>query len=785
MTEETPKKTLTLKKPLSQTPVRGVQVEVRKKRTLAKDVESDKAQQPEISEEMAARLKLLSAAQKYEAEQAELRRQQEEKRKEENALAAAKAEEEAKVKASAPESSAVETARKPAEAPKPKVFHDAPKDDRRKSSKELAEEEFSKRRRVIDLGEKRPGKVNLRDVSSSEDGDDGRSRGRSLTSIRRAREKERLKMLQKTQEKVIRDVVIPEAITVQELANRMSERAADVIKTLMKMGMMVTITETIDADTAQLVVEEFGHKWKRVADSDVEEGLVKADDDASALLPRPPVVTVMGHVDHGKTSLLDALRSTRVAESEHGGITQHIGAYQVEIKGKKITFIDTPGHAAFTEMRSRGAQITDIVILVVAANDGVMPQTIEAITHAKAAGVPLVVAINKIDVPGADANRVRMELLNHEVVVESMGGDVQAVEISAKHRQNLDKLMEAVLLQAEMLDLKANPNRSAEGAVIEAKMEKGRGPVATVLVQKGTLKTGDIVVAGKEWGKVRALLDEFGKKKEKALPSEPVEILGLENVPHAGDDCIVVESEGKAREISNYRTRKEREAQHVKSAKNSLENIFDRMAAGEVTELPVIVKVDVQGSLEALVGSLNKISTDKARIKIVGASVGSINESDVTLAKASNAFIIGFNVRANNKAREIARRDGVDIRYYSVIYDAIDEVKQALEGMLSPILKENITGYAEIRQVFNITGVGKVGGCMVTEGKIVRSGKIRLLRDNVVMYAGDIGQLKHFKDDVKEAKEGTECGISFAGYNDIQVGDMIECFEVEKIAAKL
>ena len=630
------------------------------------------------------------------------------------------------------------------------------------------------------------GKININAYMGGDEDEDGTvKRGRSLASIRRAREKERLKHLEslKSNEKIVREVIIPETITVQELANRMSEKGATVVKTLMKLGMMVTITQTIDADTAELVVEELGHKVKRVAESDIEDGLdVKKEDDPADLKPRSPVVTVMGHVDHGKTSLLDALRSTDVAGGESGGITQHIGAYQVQLKsGQKVTFIDTPGHEAFTAMRARGASVTDIVILVVAANDSVMPQTIEAIHHAKAAGVPIVVAVNKIDVPGANPQKVYMDLLNHEVVVESMGGDVLAVEVSAKKRLNLEKLVEAVLLQAEVLDLKANPNRSAVGVVIEAKMEKGRGSVATVLVQKGTLHVGDIFVAGQEWGRVRSLYNDTGKKVDKALPAEPVEVIGLQGTPSAGDDFVVVENEAKAREISAYRQRKAREVLQVKSM-SSAEQLFAKIKAGEVKELPVLIKGDVQGSVEALNGILSKIANSEVKVHVLHSGVGAINESDITLARASKAIVIGFNVRANPTAREMARRDNVDIRYYSIIYDVADDMKLAVEGLLSPEIKEKMLGYAEVRQVISISKVGKVAGCMVTEGLVKRGAKVRLLRDHVVVYEGALAQLKRFKDDVKEVKEGFECGITFENFDDVKVGDVIECYEMEEIA---
>jgi translation initiation factor IF-2 len=623
-------------------------------------------------------------------------------------------------------------------------------------------------------------------VTAALDDDDRSERGRSLAAVKRARERERHKQMQKQTEKVVRDVIIPETITVQELANRMAARGADVIKALMRMGVMANINQTIDTDTAELVAQEFGHNVKRVADADVEIGLGGQEDIDSVLLARPPVVTVMGHVDHGKTSLLDALRETDVVSGEAGGITQHIGAYQVTMKsGQKITFIDTPGHEAFTAMRARGAKVTDIVVLVVAADDGIMPQTVEAIRHAKAAGVPVVVAVNKIDKPDARPERVRQELLQHEIVVEDMGGDVMAIDVSAKQRLNLEGLEEAILLQAEVLDLKANPERSAQGAVIEAKMEKGRGSVATVLVQKGTLRVGDVFVAGSEWGRVRALVDDKGNKVDSAGPATPVEVLGLQGTPSAGDDFIVVDDEGRAREVAGYRQRKEREAKAAASGRGTLEQMFSRIAAGEAKELPVLIKGDVQGSVEAIAATLEKMGTDQVKVRILHTAVGAINESDVTLCKASEALIIGFNVRANPQAREMAKRDNVDIRYYSIIYDVADDMRKALTGMLAPTLKERFLGYAAIREVFNITRVGKVAGCMVTEGIVKRGAKVRLLRDNVVIHEGGLGQLKRFKEDVREVREGYECGMSFENYDNIQVGDQIECYEIEEVAATL
>ncbi len=615
-------------------------------------------------------------------------------------------------------------------------------------------------------------------------------RRRSVASMRRRAEKARQHyQQQEPKEKIVREVVLPEVITVQELANRMAEKGADVVKTLMKMGMLVTITQTIDADTAELVAGEFGHKIKRVTEADVLEGLGGTpEDDAGEMQSRPPVVTIMGHVDHGKTSLLDALRKTQVAAGEAGGITQHIGAYQITLpKGGKVTFIDTPGHAAFSEMRARGANVTDIVVLVVAADDGIMPQTIEAISHARAAKVPIIVAINKCDLPGADPQRVRSHLLQHDLVVEQMGGEVLDVEVSAKKGTNLDKLLESILLQAEVLDLKANPARTAHGTVIEAKMEKGRGSVATVLVQAGTLKQGDIFVAGSEWGRVRVMLNDRGETVTSASPAMPVEVLGLTGTPEAGDDFTVVASEARAREVAEYRARKRRELASAAAARGSLDQMFAQIKAGEVKELPIVIKGDVHGSIEAIAGALAKLTSEGSEVKarVLHAGVGPITESDVTLAGASKAFIIGFNVRANPQAREIAKRDGLEIRYYSVIYQVIDDVKAALTGMLKPTLREKFIGYASIREVFNITKVGKVAGCMVTEGVVKRGAGVRLLRDNVVVHTGTLKTLKRFKDEVKEVKEGFECGMAFENYDDIQTGDVIEAFEIEEIAREL
>jgi translation initiation factor IF-2 len=609
-------------------------------------------------------------------------------------------------------------------------------------------------------------------------------RGPSLAAIRRQRER-RHAQVQDTGPQV-REVVLPETITVSELANRMAVRGAEVVKQLMKMGVMATINQVIDADTAELVVGEFGHQPRRVSEADVEIGLEGIDDREEQLEPRPPVVTVMGHVDHGKTSLLDALRNSAVAAGEAGGITQHIGAYQVDLgTGRPVTFIDTPGHAAFTEMRARGAKVTDIVVLVVAADDGVMPQTIEAIHHAKAAKVPIVVAINKIDLPDANPDRVKQELLNHELVPEEFGGDVLCVEVSATKRQNLDKLIETIQLQAELLELTANPNRAAQGTVIEARLDRGRGVVATILVQRGTLRMGDIVICGSHWGRVRALLDDRGQNLDQAGPSTPVEITGLDGVPEAGDQLVVVDNERRAREITEYRLRKRRAQTAATAPRSSVEELFSQLAGSEAKELPLVVKSDVHGSLEAILAGVEKLSTDEVQVRVLHSGVGGITESDVTLAVASKAMIIGFNVRANAQARELARRDGVEIRYHSIIYELLDEVKASLSGMLSPGSRETILGHAEIREVFTITKVGKIAGCRVIDGLIRRGARLRLLRDDVVIYDGALGSLKRFKDDVREVREGFECGIGIEGYNDIREGDVIEAYEVEEVARTL
>ena len=613
-------------------------------------------------------------------------------------------------------------------------------------------------------------------------------RERSVASFRRRTQRLKGHANNEAKEKIAREVIVPETITIQELANRMSERAVDVIRLLMKQGHMATINDVIDADTAQLIAEELGHTVKRVAESDVEEGLFDIADDPASLVSRAPIVTIMGHVDHGKTSLLDAIRSANVVSGEAGGITQHIGAYQVESPSHgKITFIDTPGHAAFTAMRARGAKVTDIVILVVAADDGVMPQTVEAIHHAKAAKVPIIVAINKIDKPDAKPERVRTELLQHEIQVESLGGDVLDVEVSALKKMNLDKLLETVGLQAEILDLKANPNRPAEGTVIEAKLDRGRGPVATVLVQRGTLRGGDIVVAGAQWGRVRALVSDTGQTVQQAGPSVPVEILGFNGTPDAGDRLAVVENEGRAREITAYRERQKRDKQAARATgmRGSLEQMMAQTKTAGRKEFPLVVKADVQGSIEAIVGALDKIGNDEVGARVILSGVGGITESDVRLAESASAAIIGFNVRAHKEAREEAEQAGIEIRYYNIIYNLVDDVKAAMSGLLTPERRETMLGNAQILEVFNVSKVGKVAGCRVTDGTVERGANVRLIRDNVVVHEGKLSQLKRFKDDAKEVTAGQECGMAFENYQDMRVGDVIECYRVETVQRTL
>jgi translation initiation factor IF-2 len=635
-----------------------------------------------------------------------------------------------------------------------------------------------------DEDRRRSGKLTIANATDEE------GRQRSLAAMRRRQEREKRRVAGHSgeREKVVREVQVPDAITVQELANRMAERVAAVVKVLFQNGIMATQNQTIDADTAALIVEEFGHRVVRRSESDVEDVIVQAsEDDAGRLAPRPPVVTIMGHVDHGKTSLLDAIRKTNVVSGEAGGITQHIGAYQVATEGgQTITFLDTPGHAAFTSMRARGAQVTDIVVLVVAADDSVMPQTVEAISHARAAGVPMIVAINKIDRPAADPRKVRTQLLQHEVVVEEMGGDVLDVEVSAVTGAGLDTLLENIALQAELLDLRANPDRLAEGAVIEAKLDVGRGPVATVLVQKGTLRRGDIFVVGEQWGKVRALVNDKGERVEAAGPSAPVEVLGLNGTPEAGDVLNVVADEAKAREIADYRARMSRDKRAAAGSATTLDQLLARAKADkDVKELPIVVKSDVQGSAEAIVQAMEKLGNAEVRVRVLHSGVGAVTESDVTLADASRAPIIGFNVRANAPAREAANQKGVEIRYYSIIYDLVDDVKKAASGLLSPEVREKFVGYARIKEVFKITGVGRVAGCEVTEGVARRAAGVRLLRDNVVIHEGKLKTLKRFKDEVREVQAGQECGMAFENYDDVREGDVIEIFETEQVVRQL
>jgi len=616
---------------------------------------------------------------------------------------------------------------------------------------------------------------------------DDTPRQRSLASIRRRRERERRQHSTPMQtQKISREIILPEVITIQELANRMAERAVDVIKLLMKQGQMSKITDIIDADTAQLIAEELGHTVKRVSEADVEEGLEGIEDNEEDLVLRPPVVTIMGHVDHGKTSLLDALRETSVVSNEAGGITQHIGAYQLRTEGEKpITFIDTPGHAAFTSMRSRGAKVTDLVVIVVAANDGVMPQTIEAINHSKEANVPIIVAINKIDLEGADPNKVRNELLIHEIIVESLGGDILEVEVSATKKINLDKLLETILLQSEILDLKANPNRTADGVVIESSLDKGKGPIATVLVQRGTLNIGDIVVLGSTWGKVRALSDDNGHPITEALPSVPTEILGLNSVPEAGDKFTVVNSESRAREITEYRQRKTKNFSSGMVNKLTLENMMGQIKEKNLKELPILIKGDTQGSIEAISASLNELGSDEVTVRLVHTAVGAVSETDVTLAAASGALLIAFNVRPNANAKQQAQKDEIEIRQYSIIYNIIDDIKLALSGLLDPTINEKVIGNAEVKEVFYISKVGKVAGCVVTDGVVKNKENLRLIRDNIVIHEGKLSTLKRFQEEVKEVQVSQECGIAFQNYQDLKSGDIIECYEVETIERSL
>ena len=757
--------------------------------------------------EMERRLKALQAAKAREAEEVATREaeeqarveererrraEQENKEREQRELeerAKAKAEAEERAKKEAEEQKAREAAEKAARAEPAQ-----PRSDNARTAKPAApvsrkrEQEDDKRRAKTRGGEgenRRSGKLT---VSQALGGGEG-GRQRSMASMRRKQERARQKAMGESQEreKIVREVQVPEAIVVSELANRMAERVAEVVKSLMKMGMMVTQNQSIDADTAELIIEEFGHKIVRVSDADVEDVINEVEDSKEDLKPRPPVITIMGHVDHGKTSLLDAIRQANVVSGEAGGITQHIGAYQVTAPdGSLLSFLDTPGHAAFTSMRARGAQVTDIVVLVVAADDSVMPQTIEAINHAKAAKVPMIVAINKCDKPDANPDIVRTELLQHEVIVEAMSGDVQDVEVSALAKTGLDQLLEAISLQAEILELKANPKRAAQGAVIEAQLDVGRGPVATVLVQKGTLKQGDIFVVGEQWGKVRALINDKGERVKEAGPSVPVEVLGLNGTPEAGDVLNVVDTEAQAREIADYRIDLAKEKRAAAGAATTLEQLMARAKENEnLTEMPILVKADVQGSAEAIVQAMEKIGNDEVRVRVLHYGVGAITDTDVGLAEASGAPVIGFNVRANASARNSANQKGVEIRYYSIIYDLVDDVRAAASGLLSAEIRENFIGYAQIKEVFKVSGVGKVAGCIVTEGVARRSAGVRLLRDNVVIHEGTLKTLKRFKDEVKDVQSGQECGMAFENYDDIRPNDVIEIFEREEVARTL
>ncbi len=749
-----------------------------------KAVQAAKAREAEEDAKRAAEEK--AREEERERRRAEAEAKEREEREREEALKA-KEEEERRKKEEA-EAEAKRAAAAPAAAPEPAKQADRarPTGDRQPTPRKQQERERDNRsNRGRDDSGRRSGKLTLNQALAGGEG----GRQRSMAAMKRKQERARQKAMGGSQEreKVVRNVQLPEAIVVSELANRMSERVGDVVKSLMNMGMMVTQNQTIDADTAELIIEEFGHEVTRVSDADVEDVIKEVEDKEDDLKARPPVITIMGHVDHGKTSLLDAIRDANVTAGEAGGITQHIGAYQVKTKdGTVLSFLDTPGHAAFTSMRSRGAQVTDIVVLVVAADDAVMPQTVEAINHAKAAEVPMIVAINKIDKPEANPDKVRTDLLQHEVIVEKMSGEVQDVEVSAISGQGLDDLLEAIALQAEILELKANPNRAAQGAVIEAQLDVGRGPVATVLVQTGTLKQGDIFVVGEQYGKVRALINDKGDRVKEAGPSVPVEVLGLNGTPEAGDVLNVTETEAQAREIAAYREQAAKDKRAAAGAATTLEQLMAKAKADEnVAELPILVKADVQGSAEAIVQAMEKIGNDEVRVRVLHSGVGAITETDIGLAEASGAPVMGFNVRANATARNVANQKGVEIRYYSVIYDLVDDVKAAASGLLSNEIRENFIGYAEIKEVFKVSGVGKVAGCLVTEGVARRSAGVRLLRDNVVIHEGTLKTLKRFKDEVAEVISGQECGMAFENYEDIREGDVIEIFEREEVERTL
>ena len=737
------------------------------------------AEQRKIAEEEALVRKTREEVERLEREEAERRKAEEERRRKHDLETKLKAEQEAKKRFG---EDAAASAARPVAGARPALEPDeeeAPRSRRGAGAARPAPAPKPARPGV----QKSRGRLTLVTALSADE-----ERERSVASFRRRVQRLKGQAADEPKEKLVREVTIPETITIQELANRMAERAVDVIKLLMKQGHMAQINDVIDADTAQLLAEELGHTVKRVAESDVEEGLFDSTDDPAALASRPPVVTVMGHVDHGKTSLLDAIRSTEVAAGEAGGITQHIGAYQVAApSGSKITFIDTPGHAAFTAMRARGAKVTDIVVLVVAADDGVMPQTVEAIHHAKAARAPIIVAINKIDRPDAKPEQVRNELLQHEIHVESLNGDVLDVEVSATKKLNIERLLEAIELQAEILDLKANPDRPAEGTVIEAKLDRGRGPVATVLVQRGTLRGGDIVVAGSEWGRVRALMSDTGAPADAARPSTPVEVLGFSGTPEAGDRLAVVDSEARAREVTDYRARQKRDkvAARATGMRGSLEQMMSQLKTAGRKEFPLVIKADVHGSLEAITGALDKLGTNEVIARILHASVGGITESDVTLAEASGTAIIGFNVRAHKEAREAAEQAGVEIRYYNVIYDLVDDVRKAMSGLLAPRIRETMLGNATILEVFKVSKVGNVAGCRVTDGTVERGANVRLIRDNVVVHEGKLSQLKRFKDDAREVVAGQECGMAFENFQDMKIGDVIECYRVETVQRTL
>ncbi len=747
----------------------------------AREVEdaANRAAEEKAREEDRARRRAEAEAKEREQREAEERARQKAEEEERKKLEAAEA---AKRSAEPAASSKAAAAPSEAAAPRAPASKPAPAQTPRKSDREREERGRSNKGRTGD-DSRRSGKLTLGQATGG-----AGNRHRSMASMKRKQERARQKAMGTVErEKVLREVQLPEAIMVSELANRMSERVGAVVKSLMNMGMMVTQNQTIDADTAELIIEEFGHKVVRVSASDVEDVINEVQDKAEDLQPRPPVITIMGHVDHGKTSLLDAIRNARVVAGEAGGITQHIGAYQVTTEsGAVLSFLDTPGHAAFTSMRSRGAQVTDIVVLVVAADDAVMPQTVEAIAHAKAAEVPMIVAINKCDKPAADPMKVRTDLLQHEVIVEAMSGDVQDVEVSAHTGQGLDQLLEAIALQSEILELKANPNRAAQGAVIEAQLDVGRGPVATVLVQNGTLRQGDIFVVGEQYGKVRALINDKGERVQEAGPSVPVEVLGLNGTPEAGDVLNVTETEAQAREIAEYRAQAAKDKRAAAGAATTLEQLMQKAKDDEtVSELPILVKADVQGSAEAIVQAMEKIGNDEVRVRVLHSGVGAITETDIGLAEASGAPVMGFNVRANTSARNTANQKGVEIRYYSVIYDLVDDVKKAASGLLSAEIKETFIGYAQIKDVFKVSNVGKVAGCLVTEGVARRSAGVRLLRDNVVIHEGTLKTLKRFKDEVAEVQSGQECGMAFENYEDVRAGDVIEIFERQEVERSL